>query len=279
MGANPNYAMPFNRGTGIRHTQQEAYQMSEELKGNQFEGKETYVKDVFEEIAEYYDKMNGIMSLGMVKRWHKFMFKKAGDISGKRVCDVGCGTGEISFMAAERAGTDGEVIGVDITPAMLEMAKRKMAELDLPKGVDFRVGDALAMEFGDNEFDLVTSGYMLRNVTNIQQAVNEMYRILKPGSKVIVAELAKPKNRILRWGHNFYIHRILPIWGRRYDKGKKIDGKQPAYDWLTSSLEGFPHGADMVAIFKKAGFSDARFYKKSMGAVNIYVGTKPVSEE
>lgn len=250
----------------------------QELKGNQFEGKETYVKDVFEEIAEYYDKMNGIMSMGMVKGWHKFMFKKAGDISGKKVCDVGCGTGEISFMAAERAGTEGEVIGVDLTPAMLEMAKKKMKDLDLPKDVDFRVGDALAMEFEDNTFDLVTSGYMLRNVTNIQQAVSEMYRILKPGAKVVVAELAKPKNRILRFGYNIYVFHIVPFFGRRYDKGKKIDGKQPAYDWLTSSLEGFPHGADMVAIFKKVGFSDARFFSKSMGAVNIYVATKPVSE-
>lgn len=246
----------------------------EELKGNQFEGKETYVKDVFEEIAEYYDKMNGIMSMGMVKGWHRFMFKKAGDISGFKVCDVGCGTGELSFMAAERVGPEGDVIGVDLTPGMLEIAKKKMMDLDLPGDVDFRVGDALAMEFEDDTFDLVTSGYMLRNVTDIQQAVDEMHRILKPGAMVVVAELAKPKNRILRFGHNFYIHRILPIFGRRYDKGKKIDGKQPAYDWLTSSLEGFPHGADMVAIFKKAGFSDARFYSKSMGAVNIYVGTK-----
>ena len=253
--------------------------MSDELKGNQFEGKETYVKDVFEEIAEYYDKMNGIMSMGMVKRWHKFMFKKAGDISGKRVCDVGCGTGEISFMAAERAGPEGEVIGVDITPGMLEMARRKMADMEPPKEVDFRVGDALQMEFDDNTFDLVTSGYMLRNVTNIQRAVEEMHRVLKPGCKVVVAELAKPKNPILRFGYNIYVFHIVPFLGRRYDKGKKIDGKQPAYDWLTSSLEGFPHGQDMVEIFKKAGFSDARFYRKSMGAVNIYVGTKETSEE
>lgn len=248
--------------------------MSDELKGNQFEGKETYVKDVFEEIAEYYDKMNGIMSMGMVKGWHKFMFKKAGDITGKKICDVGCGTGEISFMAAERAGKDGEVIGVDLTPAMLDMARKKMAAMELPRDVDFRVGDALDMEFEDNTFDLVTSGYMLRNVTNIQKAVDEMYRVLKPGAKVVVAELAKPKNPILRFGYNIYVFHIVPFFGRRYDKGKKIDGKQPAYDWLTSSLEGFPHGADMVEIFKKAGFADAKFYSKSMGAVNIYVGTK-----
>lgn len=249
--------------------------MAEELKGNQFEGKETYVKDVFNEIAEYYDKMNGIMSMGMVKKWHRFMFKKAGDITGCKVCDVGCGTGEISFMAAERVGPDGEVIGVDITPGMLAMAEKKMESMDLPVKVDFRVGDALDMEFDDNTFDLVTSGYMLRNVTNIQQAVNEMYRVLKPGSKVVVAELSKPKNRILLFGYNIYVFHIVPFFGRRYDKGKKIDGKQPAYDWLTSSLEGFPHGNDMVEIFKKAGFSDARFYSKSMGAVNIYIGTKP----
>ena len=87
--------------------------MSEELKGNQFEGKETYVKDVFDEIAEYYDKMNEIMSIGMVKGWHKFMFKKAGDITGFKVCDIGCGTGELSFMAAERVGPTGEVTDGD----------------------------------------------------------------------------------------------------------------------------------------------------------------------
>ena len=177
-------------------------------------------------------------------------------------------------MAAERVGKDGEVIGVDITPGMLAMARKKMATLDLPKDVDFREGDALNMQFDDNTFDLVTSGYMLRNVTDIQQAVNEMYRILKPNGKCIVAELSKPKNKLLLFGYNIYVFHIVPWFGRRFDKGKKIDGKQPAYDWLTSSLEGFPHGNDMVKIFKKAGFEDARFYVKSMGAVNIYVATK-----
>lgn len=248
--------------------------MSEELKGNQFEGKETYVKDVFDEIAEYYDKMNEIMSIGMVKGWHKFMFKKAGDITGFKVCDIGCGTGELSFMAAERVGPTGEVIGIDLTPAMLRMAEKKMASLELPVKVDFREGDALDLQIEDNTFDLVTSGYMLRNVTDIRQAISEMYRVLKPGAVIAVAELSKPKNRIVRWGHKIYLKKIIPIWGRKYDKGKLIDGKQPAYDWLTSSLEGFPHGNDMVAIFKDVGFKEMKFYSKSMGAVNIYIGRK-----
>lgn len=248
--------------------------VEEELKkGNQFEGKEEYIKDVFTEIAEYYDEMNEIMSMGMVQGWHKFMMKKAGDIHGKRCLDVGTGTGEIAFHVARTAGVGSEVIGVDITPRMLELAAIKEAELDLPVKIDWRVGDALALDIEDNSVNLVTSGYMLRNVTDILQAVSEMHRVLAPGGKVIVAELSKPKNPIVRFGYNIYMKRVKRM-GRKYDKGKSIDGRQSAYEWLTTSIEGFPYGEDMVKVFRKAGFDDARFYVKSFGAVNIYVGTK-----
>ena len=140
----------------------------EELKkGNQFEGKETYVKDVFTEIADYYDEMNEIMSMHMVQGWHKFMMKKAGDISGKRCLDVGTGTGEIAFHVARKAGPEGKVVGVDITPRMLELAARKESQLGLPSKIEWVVGDALALDIPDGSYDLVTSGYMLRNVTDI----------------------------------------------------------------------------------------------------------------
>lgn len=242
-------------------------------KGNQFEGKETYVKDVFTEIADYYDEMNEIMSMHMVQGWHKFMMKKAGDISGKRCLDVGTGTGEIAFHVARRAGPEGKVVGVDLTPRMLELAAKKEAQLDLPSKIDWVVGDALALDIPDDSYDLVTSGYMLRNVTDIQKAVSEMHRVLAPGGKVVVADLSKPNNGFIRFFYDIYMKRIKKK-GRKYDKGKVIDGKQPAYDWLTSSIEGFPYGEDMVKIFRKAGFDDARFYVKSFGAVNIYVATK-----
>ncbi len=246
----------------------------EELKkGNQFEGKEEYIKDVFTEIADYYDEMNDIMSMGMVQGWHRFMMKKAGDISGKRCLDVGTGTGEIAFHVARTAGAGSTVVGVDITPKMLEMAEKKERELDLPVKIDWRVGDALKLEFPDGSFDLVTSGYMLRNVTDILQAVSEMHRVLAPGGKVVVAELSKPKNSVVRFFYNIYMKRVKR-YGRKYDKGKPIDGRQSAYQWLTTSIEGFPYGEDMVKIFRKAGFEDAKFYVKSFGAVNIYVGSK-----
>lgn len=242
--------------------------------GTQFEGKEDYVKDVFTEIAEYYDEMNDIMTMGMVQGWHRFMMKKAGDISGKRCIDIGTGTGEIAFLLAENAGPDGEVVGLDITPRMIELANEKMASLGLPKDVEFVIGDALDLEYNDNEFDIVTSGYMLRNVTDIQKAIDEMFRVLRPGGKVVLAELAKPDNRVIRYFYELYIKYRVTRNARKFDKGKNIDGKMPAYDWLTSSVEGFPHGKDMAAKFEKAGFKDVTYHVKSFGAVNIYVGTK-----
>lgn len=246
----------------------------EELKkGVQFEGKEEYVKDVFTEIADYYDEMNEIMSMHMVQGWHRFMMKKAGNISGKRCLDVGTGTGEIAFHVARTAGEGSTVVGVDITPRMLELAEMKESGLDLPVKIDWREGDALNLDIPDGSFDLVTSGYMLRNVTDIQKAVCEMHRVLAPGGKVVVAELSKPKNGFIRFFYDIYMKRIKKK-GRKYDKGKSIDGRQPAYDWLTSSIEGFPYGEEMVKIFKKAGFEDATYYVKSFGAVNIYVGTR-----
>lgn len=242
--------------------------------GKQFDGKEDYVKDVFTEIADYYDEMNEIMSMGMVKGWHRLMMKKIGDITGKKCLDVGTGTGEIAFLLSQNAGPEGEVIGLDITPRMMELAEEKMSELDLPKKVEFVVGDALDMQFDDNEFDAVTSGYMLRNVTDIQKALDEMYRVLRPGGVAVVAELAKPKNRVIRYFYEFYIkHRVIR-YGRKYDKGESIDGKMPAYDWLTSSVEGFPAGKDMAAKFEKAGFKNVTFHSKTFGAVYIYTGYK-----
>ena len=248
--------------------------MMDGTKGNQFDGKEDFVKEVFTEIADYYDEMNNIMTMGMIRGWHNFMMRKAGDITGRRCIDIGTGTGEIAFLLAEKAGTDGEVVAVDITPRMIELAQDKMASRNLPKEIVFKVDDALALDQPDGYYDLVTSGYMLRNVTDIPKALEEMQRILKEGGIAIVAELAQPRNRFIRFFYDLYIkHRVLRH-GRRFDKGESVGGRMPAYDWLTKSMEGFPFGKEMAQLFRDAGFSDVRYHVKSMGAVNIYVARK-----
>ena len=238
--------------------------------GIQFEGKDVYVKDVFTEISSYYDEMNDIMSMGMIKRWHKFMMKKLGDLEGKKCLDVGTGTGEIAFLMASRGGN---VTGIDLTPAMIELAEKKMTEKNLPKA-DLMVGDALDLPFEEGTFDCVTSGYMLRNVNDVQKAIDEMYRVLDHGGKVVVAEMATPDNRFIRYFYNLYMKNRVQKIGRKYDKGEKIDGKMPAYDWLVNSIKGFPHGEVMAEKFRKAGFKDVKAHSKNFGAVNIYEGTK-----
>lgn len=248
----------------------------EELKPNgmQFADKEVYVKDVFTEIASYYDEMNEIMSLRMIRGWHRYMMKLLGDISGKRCADVGTGTGEIALLLAEKAGKGGEVVGIDITPEMLIYAERKMRGREPPKDVAFKVGDALDLQYPDGSFDVVTSGYMLRNVNDVQKAIDEMYRILAPGGKAVMAEMATPDNRVVRWAFKLYMEKRVKRIGRKYDRGEEIDGKMPAYDWLAKSIEGFPHGEVMADKFSKAGFVDVRAHKKNFGAVYIYEGAK-----
>ena len=194
------------------------------MNGTQFEGKEVYVKDVFTEIAGYYDEMNEIMSLRMIQGWHRYMMKLAGDIRGKKCIDIGTGTGEIAFLVKENAGPEGKVIGLDITPEMLKYADMKMRENGRPE-VEFVEGDALDLQFPEGSFHLVTSGYMLRNVNDVQKAIDEMYRVLDHGGKVVVAEMATPDNRFIRYFYNLYMKNRVQKIGRKYDKGEKIDGK------------------------------------------------------
>ena len=168
------------------------------------------------------------------------------------------------------------MVGVDLTPAMIEYAEKNQLREDLNTQIDFRVGDALNLEFPDRSFDLATSGYMLRNVTDIPKCLSEMYRVLVPGGKVVVAEMATPDNRVVRYFYNIYMNRRVRRIARKYDHGKSIDGRQPAYDWLADSIKGFPHGEVMAQKFRDAGFENVKFHNKMFGACCIYEGNRPL---
>ena len=138
----------------------------------------------------------------------------------------------------------------------------------------FEVGDALDLQYPEGSFSVVTSGYMLRNVTDVQKAIDEFYRVLEHGGKAVIAEMATPDNRFIRYFYNLYMkHRVQKI-GRKYDKGESIDGHGPAYDWLVNSIRGFPHGEVMAEKFRQAGFKTVKVHSKNFGAVNIYEAVK-----
>lgn len=245
--------------------------------GVQFEGKETYVKNVFHDIADVYDKMNNIMTFGMVKGWQKKVVKYVGAHAGGNYLDVGAGTGEISFMLAEKAGAQGAVTGLDLSVDMLNVAREKMKTRNLPIACEFVEGNALNLPFADNTFDGVTSGFTIRNVTDFDKVISEMMRVIKPGKKVVVLEIARPKNKLFGWGFNLYFGKVVPFLGHFFDHGKSIQGRQPAYTWLRDSFTGFPYGEDMADIFRSVGLEDVKFYAPTLGVVNIYEGTKPLT--
>ncbi|MGI5825051.1 MAG: ubiquinone/menaquinone biosynthesis methyltransferase [Bacillota bacterium] len=249
--------------------------MTEQQKiGVQFEGKEDYVQEVFDDISPFYDKMNNIMTFGMVKNWQNFLMKKTCLKPGESALDVGTGTGEMAFELAELVGSEGSVSALDLSPDMLKTAKQKAKSLDLPCEVNFVQGNALELPYDDNTFDGATSGFALRNVTDIQRVISEMRRVVKPGKKVVCIEIAEPKFILFKLGFRFHFRKIVPFVGRFFDKGKSIQGRQPAYTWLRDSFNGFPYGEDMAKIFRAAGLQEVKYFPKCLGSVNIYEGTK-----
>ncbi len=249
--------------------------MTEEKKiGVQFEGKEHYVQEVFDDISSFYDKMNNIMTFGMVKNWQSFLMKKTELKEGDHALDVGTGTGEMAFDLSRLVGKEGSVVALDLSPDMLKVAKAKAARQSLPCPIDFVEGNALHLPYEDNTFDGATSGFALRNVTDIQRVIEEMRRVIKPGKKVVCIEIAEPKFILFKLGFRFHFRRVVPWIGHFFDKGKPIQGRQPAYTWLRDSFNGFPYGEDMAEIFRAAGLENVCYYPKCLGSVNIYEGTK-----
>ena len=247
---------------------------NEQKIGVQFEGKENYVQEVFDDISPFYDKMNNIMTFGMVKGWQNFLMKKTCVQKGDSVLDVGTGTGEMAFELADLVGNDGKVTALDLSPDMLKTAEAKAKKLNLPCKVDFVQGNALNLPYAENTFDGATSGFALRNVNDIQKAVSEMQRVIKLGKKVVCIEIAEPKFILFKLGFRLYFGKIVPWIGHFFDKGVSIQGRQPAYTWLRDSFKGFPYGEDMAKIFRSAGLKDVKYYSKCLGSVNIYEGTK-----
>ncbi|MGE3802770.1 MAG: bifunctional demethylmenaquinone methyltransferase/2-methoxy-6-polyprenyl-1,4-benzoquinol methylase UbiE [Candidatus Kapaibacterium sp.] len=221
------------------------------------------VRLMFSDISESYDLGNDVLSLGMHRLWKKKFVKVAGPKSGDRVLDVATGTGDIATIFAKKVGKEGEVVGVDFSPAMIARARSRAKNL-LPN-LRFESGDALDLRFASNTFDIASISFGIRNVDNPAAGLKEMMRTVKPGGHVAVLEFGQPSGL---WGafYRFYSRTLLPFLGGL------ISGNEEAYSYLDETSARFPSGEKFVALMREVGFVDIVVRPLLGGVAWIYVG-------
>lgn len=224
---------------------------------------EPSVTSMFDSIAPVYDRMNTMMTAGMDGRWRRAAVKATGLTKGGRALDVACGTGKLTAALASVAGPDGSVVGVDLSPAMLDEARRAFGEL--PR-VEFRLGNALVLPVADGTFDAATIAFGLRNLSDYEAGFREMARAVRSGGRVVCLELSVPRPRFMGRVYQGLFRVTAPVIGALFRR-------RAAYAYLPHSLEGFPGAEEIAAIMRHAGLQNVSFKRLAMGAVALHVGT------
>jgi demethylmenaquinone methyltransferase/2-methoxy-6-polyprenyl-1,4-benzoquinol methylase len=213
---------------------------------------------MFDRIARVYDRMNSVMTAGMHHRWRE----RAADLArvgpGRTALDVATGTGDLAVELARRGA---EVTGMDFAPAMLKIARAKAP------GLTFEEGDALALRYGDAEFDAATVGVGARNIADLDQGLGEMARVTKPGGRVDVLEITTPQKPPLSWFFKAWFDHAVPALGR-------LAGDPDAYTYLPSSVRRFPGPEELAGRMAAAGLEDVRWILTAGGIIAIHAGTK-----
>ena len=225
------------------------------------------VQGVFTSVASKYDIMNDVMSVGIHRIWKEAMMDWLAPRAGQKLLDVAGGTGDVSFKFLGRAGS-GHAIVCDITESML-IAGRQRAEAESMSGsLDWVVGDAMALPFEDNTFDVYTISFGIRNVTRPQEALNEAYRVLRPGGRLMVLEFSQLPNPMMQAAYDSYSFNVIP------QMGQLIAGDRDSYQYLVESIRKFPNQETFLGMVKTAGFGNAKYRNLSLGIAALHSGWK-----
>ena len=215
---------------------------------------------MFDRIAGVYDRMNTVMTAGMHHRWRE----RAADLArvgpGDRVLDVATGTGDLAVELGRRVSPDGEVVGMDFSESMLDLAR------DKAPGIRFEAGNAHALSFADDEFAAATVGFGARNFSDLTCGLSEMVRVTRPGGRVVVLEITTPQRPPLSWFFSMWFDRVVPALGR-------LAGDPDAYGYLPSSVRRFPGPNDLAAELAGAGLEDVTYLLTAGGIIAIHAGT------
>ena len=214
------------------------------------------VRAMFDRIAPVYDAMNRAFTMGLDGRWRRLAAASAVR-SGDRVLDAACGTGDLALAGLEAGG---EVTGLDFSERMLERARRKS------DAIEWVLGDVLALPFGDAAFDAATIGFGIRNVDDLDAGLRELARVVRPGGRVAVLEITRPRG-VLRPFFRLWFEALIPLIGRVLPGGV-------AYSYLPASVRRFPGPDDLADALRRAGFVDVGYRLLAGGIVSLHVGRR-----
>jgi len=229
-------------------------------------GKKVQVTEMFDNISGNYDILNRVITFGMDTGWRKNVFKYIKSQKHEVILDIATGTGDMAIMYGK---TDAKkIVGLDISSGMLQVAKDKIKDTVLKDRIQFQVGDAENLPFLENEFDVASVTYGIRNFENLNKGLSEIKRVLKPNGMLVILETSIPESFLLRQGYAIHTKIILPLIGKLFSKDKR------AYSYLSESANSFPYGEKLKVILEGVGYSRVEVLPQAKGLSTIYKAFK-----
>ncbi len=229
--------------------------------------KKEQVATMFNAIAKRYDFLNRFLSLGIDQGWRKKAIANFGNSPMHHLLDIATGTADMALMANKNIHPE-KITGMDISEGMMQYGRIKIAQKGLSEKIQLVLGDSTDIPFSDNIFDGAMVAFGVRNFADLEKGLKEIYRVLQPGSKLVILEFSQPTSFWFKPIYNLYMKWITPT------VGKIFSGNKAAYAYLNESVIAFPEGASFLAIFDKAGFKQVSQQKLTLGICSIYCGSK-----
>ncbi|QTH63028.1 bifunctional demethylmenaquinone methyltransferase/2-methoxy-6-polyprenyl-1,4-benzoquinol methylase UbiE [Psychrosphaera ytuae] len=230
--------------------------------------KEKMVAGVFHSVAAKYDIMNDLMSFGVHRLWKRYTIDASAVRPGNKVLDLAGGTGDLTRKFSEIVGEQGQVVLADINDSMIKVGREKLHNQGYVGNIEYVQANAEALPFADNTFDLVTIAFGLRNVTNKDKALASIFRVLKPGGRLLVLEFSKPQQDWLNKAYDFYSFNILPTMGQ------VIANDKDSYQYLSESIRMHPDQDTLKGMMEEVGFEQVQYTNLTGGIVALHKGFK-----
>lgn len=231
--------------------------------------KKERIRQLFDNIAPEYDRLNHLLSLDIDKTWRRRAVRQIVDTSAPlNILDVACGTGDFAVAIARKAAEGSHITGLDLSEGMLSIGREKILKAGLASVIGLEQGDSEDIPYGEGCFDRVSAAFGVRNFEHLDKGLREMFRVLKKGGKLVILELSVPRNSVMRWLYNLYFLKILPVIGGR------VSGDRGAYEYLPASVLNFPGPDRFREMMTGAGFSQVRHKAFTFGICRMYIGIK-----